>query len=124
VPGRPRSLLAGSRLIAPGIANDQALLTADGSTVLTVAVSRDGSARLAKLVPGSGLLRRSFPLAGPAWQRLPLACGVLWASPSGRRIFAQCGSVQRVITGSAQHRVRLALLLRAAIAGPTDTFAW
>src|SRR5947207_2513893 len=98
-PGTPASPLAGARMIAPGISRASSPITADGSTVLSVVVARDGQARLDELAPGSGHVRRSFPLAGPARPEARQDCTVLWASPSARKIITQCGQAQHLITG-------------------------
>jgi hypothetical protein len=122
--GTPRSPLAGSRTLAPGLARIGGQVTADGSAVLSVVVARDGRARLDELAPGSGRVRRSFPLAGPARPEARQDCAVLWASPTGRKIFTQCGQVQQMITGSQQRRVHLALTVPVVGYPGENTFAW
>ena len=111
-------------MIAPGTARAGGQITADGSAVLSMVVARDGRARLDELAPGSGRVRRSFPLAGPARPEARQDCAVLWASPSGRKIFTQCGQVQRLITGGHEQRVRLALIVPSAGYVGVNTFAW
>jgi hypothetical protein len=123
-PGTAASPLAGARMIAAGTARNGGLVTADGSTVLSVVVARDGRARLDELAPGSGRVRRSFPLAGPARPEARKDCAVLWASPSGRKIFTQCGRAQHLITGHQDQRVHLALIVPSAGYVGVNTFAW
>jgi hypothetical protein len=123
-PETSASPLAGSRMIAPGTARAGGQITADGSTVLSVVITRDGRARLDELAPGSGRVRRSFPLAGPGGLEARQDCAVLWASPSGRKIFTQCGQVQRLITGDRNRRVHLALIVQPAGYAGANTFAW
>jgi hypothetical protein len=123
-PGSPRSPLAGARMIAPGLARAGGQVTADGSAILSVVVARDGRARLDRLSPGSGRVRESFPLAGPAAPEARQECAVLWASPSGRSTIAQCGWVQRMISGDRERRVRLALIVPSAGYPGVNTFAW
>jgi len=123
-PGTPASPLTGARMIAPGTARAGGQITADGSAVLSMVVARDGRARLDELAPGSGRVRRSFPLAGPARPEARQDCAVLWASPSGRKIFTQCGQVQRLITGGHEQHVRLALIIPSAGYVGVNTFAW
>jgi hypothetical protein len=123
-PGTPASPLAGSRMIAPGTTRAGGQITADGSAILSVVITDDGRARLDELAPGSGRVRRSFPLAGPAPVEARYECAVLWASPSGRTIFTQCGQVQRLITGDRNRRVHLALIVQPAGYAGANTFAW
>jgi len=123
-PGTPASPLAGARMIAPGISRSSSQITADGSAVLSVVVARDGQARLDELAPGSGRVRRSFPLAGPARPKARQDCAVLWTSPSAHQIITQCGQVQRLITGNHEQRIHLALVVPSAGYEGTNTFAW
>ncbi|HXJ25797.1 MAG TPA: hypothetical protein VNH17_08860 [Streptosporangiaceae bacterium] len=123
-PGTPASPLAGSRMIAPGTTRAGGQITADGTTILSVVVTRDGRARLDKLAPGSGHVRQSFPLAGPARPEARQDCAVIYASPSGHKIFTQCGQTQHLITGSREQRIHLALIVPSAGYAGEHIFAW
>ena len=116
--------LASSPMIAPGQTRAGGQVTADGKAVLSVVIARDGHARLDKLEPGSGRVRQSFKLAGPARPEARQDCAILWARQTGRKIFTQCGQIQKLITGNQAQQVHLALIVPTIGYPGEKPFAW